>query len=59
MHTEGLVVGDEEELSDEGLQEQQQACVVTSPVLMLGSCLVSFFTLFMCKMRYNQPTTHN
>lgn len=58
LHKDTLVLEDDEELSDEGLQEQQ-ACVVSSPVLMLGSCLVSFFTLFMCKMRYNQPTTQH
>ena len=50
---QAVMVGEEEELSDEGMQEQQ-ACVVSSPVVMLGSCLVSFFTLFMCRVRLNQ-----
>lgn len=58
LQGEAFGVVDDEEASDEELQEQQ-ACVVTSPVLMLGSCLVSFFTLFLCKMRLNQPTAHN
>lgn len=52
---EAVMFGEDEELSDEETQEQQ-ACVMSSPVLMLSSCLVSFFTLFMCKMRVNQPT---
>lgn len=52
------MVEDDDELSDEGMQEQQ-ACVVSSPVLMLGSCLVSFFTLFLCKMRVNHQSNHN
>lgn len=56
LHSEALLLDDE--LSDEGMQEQQ-ACMITSPALMLGSCLVSFFTLFLCKMRLNQPTTQN
>lgn len=48
------MVGDEEESSDEESRAARQVCMVNSPVLMLGSCVVSLITVLLCKMKSGQ-----